>query len=179
MWWTTPATVFHKMWNQYRRTTSVEDGIKNHAETAHRKVYAEPRISSPIFWTFTDGIRILWKGCDAYYEQLIAGNCLLWATAYYNRRLIAGKAPNFLNTLRLMSSFYCKYQIRFSLTGHTWIFARSSWQLPYTHNFLSMFLFIFITHSCQSRNCRQNSSVSKRMTLKQFGIIWPTPQGVR
>ena len=61
------------MWNQYRRTIAGEDRPNNHAEAAHRKIYAELGINHPVIWKFIDGIRKIQKGSDAYYEQLIAG----------------------------------------------------------------------------------------------------------
>lgn len=63
-----------EMWNQYDRTIAGEDRTNNHAEAAHRKIYAELGMNHPVIWKFIDGIRKIQKGRDAYYEQLVAGN---------------------------------------------------------------------------------------------------------
>jgi len=62
-----------RMWNQYRRTIAGEDRTNNHAETAHRKLYAELGSNHPLIWKFIEGFRTVQRGRDAYYEQLIAG----------------------------------------------------------------------------------------------------------
>ena len=62
-----------RMWNQYRRTIAGEDRSNNHVEATHRKVYAELGSNHPVISRFTEGIRTVQRGRDAYYEQLISG----------------------------------------------------------------------------------------------------------
>ena len=61
-------------WNLYQRTISQEDQTNNHAEAAHRRIYAELQMHHPTIWRFIDGIKGVQRGRDAYYEYFIAGN---------------------------------------------------------------------------------------------------------
>ena len=63
-----------EMWNQYDRTIAGSDRTNNHAEAAHRKIYAELGVNHPIIWKFIDGLRKIQKSRDVYYEQLVAGH---------------------------------------------------------------------------------------------------------
>ena len=63
-----------EMWNQYERTIQGEDRTNNHAEAAHRKIYAELGVHHPVIWKFVDRLKKIQRSRDAYYEQLVSGH---------------------------------------------------------------------------------------------------------
>ena len=63
-----------EMWNLYDRTIREEDRTNNHAEAAHRKIYAELGVHHPVIWKFISCLRKIQRGRDIYYEQLVAGH---------------------------------------------------------------------------------------------------------
>ena len=63
-----------QIWSQYDRTIARHDRANNHAEAAHRRVYAELGVNHPVIWKFIDGPRNVEKIRDLYLEQLLAGH---------------------------------------------------------------------------------------------------------
>ena len=62
------------MWNQYDRIIAGSDRTNNHAEAAHRRIYAELGVNHPVIWKFINSLRKIQKNRDVYYEQLVAGH---------------------------------------------------------------------------------------------------------
>jgi len=81
------VSIFTRVGSLVRRR---EDRTNNHAEGAHRKVYATLGSNHPVIWKFIQAIRTVQRGRDAYYELLIAGKI---------------QTKNSLSALRLMNAF--------------------------------------------------------------------------
>ena len=63
-----------EMWNQYNRTVTGMDRTNNHAEAAHRKIYAELGVHHPVIWRFISCLKKIQRSRDTYYEHLVAGH---------------------------------------------------------------------------------------------------------
>jgi len=119
------------MWNRYRRTIASEDRTNNHAEAAHRKVYAELTIQLS-----RSSLTVLGK----YGKTLM----VTMSSSLLGKLRI----KNSLNILKLLSVFQISQSI---LTlGHQ--LNISLVYLTITTNILvsSTLLPILLTHSCQS-----------------------------
>ncbi|XP_063931856.1 uncharacterized protein LOC135143846 [Zophobas morio] len=62
-----------KTWNLYHRVLNRIDRTNNHAEAAHRRLQNELSMDHPTLWKFLDTLKIIQKGRDIFYEQLVAG----------------------------------------------------------------------------------------------------------
>ena len=61
-----------EIWSQYDRTIAGQNRTNNHAEAAHRRIYAELGVDHPVIWKFIDGLKAYKKA-----ETCIWNNWLL------------------------------------------------------------------------------------------------------
>lgn len=62
------------IWSVYERTLNDDPRTNNHAEAAHRRLQSEFSVDHPSIWKFIDGIRMVQKGRDAFFERFIRGD---------------------------------------------------------------------------------------------------------
>jgi len=106
--------IYTKNNNVEINTGEILDRTNSHAEAAHRKVYAELGSNHPVTWKFTDGIRKIHRGRDAYCEQLIPGKAPNEKVLKYIRtERISNIANHFYSRapLEYLRSLACNYDI--------------------------------------------------------------------